>query len=164
MLLNCKSCLKKFIVPDSAITISGRLVQCSFCGNKWTQYPIENTDSDIKKSNKIKAPIRVKDELKKNKTKKKLYTNEYLQKKHGIVIKDYVDKEKETLSNSKGKKNGLGFYGFVFILFIFLITLFGILNLLEEIIILKYPATEIYINYFYEVIDIMKISLKEFTN
>ena len=102
--------------------------------------------------------------LKKIRLKKKLYTNEYLQKKHGIIIKDYVDKEKETLSNSKGKKNGLGFYGFVFILFIFLITLFGILNLLEEIIILKYPATEIYINYFYEVIDIMKISLKEFIN
>ena len=30
---------KKFLVPDNAIPSSGRLVQCSSCGNKWTQYP-----------------------------------------------------------------------------------------------------------------------------
>ena len=40
MILECKSCKKKFIVPDSAITSNGRLVQCSSCGNKWTQFPI----------------------------------------------------------------------------------------------------------------------------
>ena len=33
---------KKFIVPDNAITSAGRLVQCSSCGNKWTQFPIKN--------------------------------------------------------------------------------------------------------------------------
>ena len=41
MILECKSCNKKFLVPDSAITSTGRLVQCSSCGNKWTQYPIK---------------------------------------------------------------------------------------------------------------------------
>ena len=41
MILECKSCNKKFLVPDNAITSSGRLVQCSSCGNKWTQYPIK---------------------------------------------------------------------------------------------------------------------------
>ena len=50
MLLNCTSCQKKFIVPDSAVTKSGRLVQCGSCGNKWTQYPVENTNL-IKKKN-----------------------------------------------------------------------------------------------------------------
>ena len=40
MILECKSCQKKFIVPDDAITNTGRLVQCSSCGNKWTQYPV----------------------------------------------------------------------------------------------------------------------------
>ena len=28
------------IVPDNAITNAGRLVQCSSCGNKWTQFPV----------------------------------------------------------------------------------------------------------------------------
>ena len=52
MLLNCNSCQKKFLVPDSAITKSGRLVQCGSCGNKWNQYPIEN--------NKLKKIIKKK--------------------------------------------------------------------------------------------------------
>ena len=40
MIIQCNSCDKKFSVPDSAIGASGRLVQCSSCGNQWTQYPI----------------------------------------------------------------------------------------------------------------------------
>ena len=41
MILSCNSCEKKFVVPDNAITASGRLVQCSSCGNKWKQFPIK---------------------------------------------------------------------------------------------------------------------------
>ena len=40
MILSCNSCEKKFVVPDNAISATGRLVQCSSCGNKWTQFPI----------------------------------------------------------------------------------------------------------------------------
>ena len=43
MILSCNSCGKKFVVPDNAITEAGRLVQCSACGNKWKQFPIEVT-------------------------------------------------------------------------------------------------------------------------
>ena len=57
MILSCNSCEKKFVVPDNAISANGRLVQCSSCGNKWTQFPIDNktkpkvaklSNSDIK--------------------------------------------------------------------------------------------------------------------
>ena len=55
MILSCNSCGKKFVVPDSAITASGRTVQCGSCGNKWKQFPInmlEKTQSisGLKKS------------------------------------------------------------------------------------------------------------------
>ena len=40
MILSCNSCEKKFVVPDNAISESGRLVQCSACGNKWKQFPV----------------------------------------------------------------------------------------------------------------------------
>ena len=43
MIIQCNSCDKKFNVPDGAITEAGRLVQCSSCGNKWTQYPLKKT-------------------------------------------------------------------------------------------------------------------------
>ena len=39
MILTCNSCGKKFVVPDNAITASGRMVQCGSCGNKWKQFP-----------------------------------------------------------------------------------------------------------------------------
>ena len=41
MILTCNSCGKKFVVPDNAITASGRMVQCGSCGNKWKQFPTE---------------------------------------------------------------------------------------------------------------------------
>ena len=40
MILTCNSCGKKFVVPDSAISASGRMVQCGSCGNKWKQFPL----------------------------------------------------------------------------------------------------------------------------
>ena len=145
MLLNCNSCQKNFLVPDSAITKSGRLVQCGSCGNKWNQYPIEN--------NELKKIIKKKTSIKKKRIKKNLYTVEYLKKKHGLDIENFNNLE------NKKKESGFGFYSFVFILFTFLITLFAILKLTKEIIIQKYPASEIYITYLYEIIDIIKISL-----
>ena len=49
MILTCNSCGKKFVVPDSAITASGRMVQCGSCGNKWKQFPV----NEIKKTQSI---------------------------------------------------------------------------------------------------------------
>ena len=54
MIINCNSCGKKFVVPDQAITSSGRMVQCGSCGNKWKQYPKnEEKKPPIKKSKSI---------------------------------------------------------------------------------------------------------------
>ena len=79
MLISCNSCQKKFIVPDNAITESGRLVQCGSCGIKWTQYPVKisKLKEEIAKKNKFKKT----NDTKKPKQKKNLYTAEYLKKK-----------------------------------------------------------------------------------
>ena len=158
MLLNCNSCQKKFIVPDGAITKSGRLVQCGSCGNKWTQYPEKDISIKKKLDNKSKTKIT------KTSSKRNLYSPDYLKKKYGLDIevnKNY--KVNETL-NVKKKGTNFGFYSYIIIVFVFLAALFGILSLIEKMIIFKYPSTEIYINYFYEVINIIKFSLAEFIN
>ena len=49
MILSCNSCGKKFVVPDNAITEAGRLVQCSACGNKWKQFPVNQGQKINKK-------------------------------------------------------------------------------------------------------------------
>ncbi len=55
MILTCNSCSKKFVVPDSAITASGRMVQCGSCGNKWKQFP----EGEVKKTQPIARPKKV---------------------------------------------------------------------------------------------------------
>ena len=47
MILSCNSCDKKFVVPDNAITRTGRLVQCSACGNKWKQFPVKINEKEV---------------------------------------------------------------------------------------------------------------------
>ena len=46
MILTCNSCSKKFVVPDTAITSSGRMVQCGSCGNKWRQFPLNKMQKE----------------------------------------------------------------------------------------------------------------------
>ena len=98
MILSCNSCEKKFVVPDQAITSTGRTVQCGSCGNKWKQFPVKDK---IKKTEMVKIPDKNKTKIneiirsKKTKPGRKrvkktreisLYSPEYLQKKHGINL------------------------------------------------------------------------------
>ena len=79
MILTCNSCNKKFVVPDNAITASGRTVQCGSCGNKWKQFPLNkikdtqiNTVPQKKASKldkfqpKIQKPKKAKQQLRSN--------------------------------------------------------------------------------------------------
>ena len=68
MILECKSCQKKFLVPDNAITSSGRLVQCSSCGNKWTQFPIKKKNELYKKQTESRELFTKKSKTIKKKT------------------------------------------------------------------------------------------------
>ncbi len=150
MILSCNSCGKKFVVPDQAITSSGRLVQCGSCGNKWKQFPLSKENkSSIKKSKNIKSISITKiPKPKKKKFKKKrevgLYSPEYLAKKHGINLNEVKD-------NPISKKRvSYGFYG-SFLIFIILIIAFSrILYFSQDFIIQQIPISEFYLQYFFE--------------
>jgi len=168
MLVNCNSCQKKFEVPDSAITEAGRLLQCGSCGNKWTQYPIKKDPfkNEIPKKektkfipNKIKKIPKIKNSLKKKKREISLYSQEYLRKKHGLEIKDNLNTKKEKKINSS-----TGFFSYFITITIFIIATFGILNLTKELIILNYPQTELYFISFYEVVEVLKITVLNLIN
>ena len=75
MILTCNSCGKKFVVPDNAITSSGRVVQCGSCGNKWKQYPLNEVKQtqpvfNIKKA--VAKTTRIQSKIQKSKKTKKL--------------------------------------------------------------------------------------------
>ena len=161
MILTCNSCGKKFVVPDTAITSSGRMVQCGSCGNKWKQFPTNeiNKKQSISRSQKIVSkPETIQQKIKKsNKTKKSsikkireisLYSPEYLAKKHGIKISD--TKTQKISNKSKNSEVSFGFYNSL-ILFIFLaISLPRILYFSQEFVINYFPISEYYLNYFFE--------------
>ena len=161
MILTCNSCSKKFVVPDSAITASGRMVQCGSCGNKWKQFPL----GEVKKTQSIARPKKmvsisqpVQQKIQKTKKVKKttpkktreisLYSPEYLAKKHGIKIGE-VKPEKISNQNKKDKVS-FGFYN-TLILFIFLvISISRILYFAQDFIVTIFPISEFYLDYFFE--------------
>ena len=161
MILSCNSCGKKFVVPDNAITASGRMVQCGSCGNKWRQYPL----NEIKKTSTISKPKKIASKSqpvrpriqKPKKTQKNivkkpreisLYSPEYLAKKHGIKIND--TKPVKVTNKIEKEKISFGFYNSL-IVFIFLVIAFSrILYFSQNFIISYLPASEYYLNYFFE--------------
>ena len=154
MILSCNSCDKKFVVPDSAILASGRMVQCGSCGNKWKQFPLNKSENSPAKPKlqSIKTKAQKPKKIKKNVTKKpreiSLYSPEYLAKKHGIKLDD--PKPKKTINQNKKEDISFGFYNSL-ILFIFLtISISRILYFSQDFIVSLFPFTEFYLNYFFE--------------
>ena len=161
MILTCNSCGKKFVVPDSAISASGRMVQCGSCGNKWRQYPlgevkktqsIPRTKKIVSKPQPIKQKIEKPKKVKKTATKKareiSLYSPEYLAKKHGIKIND-VQPEKKINKQEKVKVS-FGFYNSLLVFIFFVIALSRILYFSQEFITANIPTSEYYLDYFFE--------------
>ena len=164
MILSCNSCGKKFVVPDNAITQTGRLVQCSACGNKWKQFPIKEKKEEVKKTTpgnkqtslKTKKPTKsTKPAIPKKqiKTKKRaikkareidLYSPEYLAKKHGIKLNDKIDK-----TTSKAKIS-FGFYNSLILFLLIIIVLSRGLYFFQDFVVGTFPFTEFYIDYFFE--------------
>ena len=154
MILTCNSCGKKFVVPDNAITMSGRTVQCGSCGNKWKQFPPQNlkkeTIIDKKISPAVKKSITKIPKPKSKKIKKpreiNLYSPEYLQKKHGISL-DNVETNKKQIND---KKVSFGFYNSLLLFIVIIIGLSRSLYFFQDFITQSLPFTEFYLNYFFE--------------
>jgi predicted Zn finger-like uncharacterized protein len=176
MLVSCNSCQKKFTVPDSAITENGRLLQCGSCGNKWKQFPIrsEPTKKDklIKeipkftktKLNQIPKIKKIKKAVKKKKREINLYSEEYLKKKHGLVIKESLAIKNVGSQKSKITNFSSNFFNYLIIAVVVVIAFFAILNLTKDILVEHYPFTESYIYTLYEVLEIFKSSISSLIN
>ena len=161
MILTCNSCGKKFVVPDSAITASGRMVQCGSCGNKWRQYPVgevKKTQSIPRAKKIVSKPQPIKQKIEKPKKVKRtapkkpreisLYSPEYLAKKHGIKIEDSQPVRKN--SKREKEKVSFGFYNSLIVFVFFAIAMSRILYFSQGFIVSNIPASEYYLDYFFE--------------
>ena len=160
MILTCNSCGKNFVVPDNAITATGRMVQCGSCGNKWKQFPVNK----IKQTQPVKSvkkiiskPQLVQQKVQKPKKEKKtspkkqreisLYSPEYLAKKHGINLNDTVPKK---IRFTKKEKTSFGFYNSLLLFIVLIISISRILYFTQDQITNYFPSAEFYLDYFFE--------------
>ena len=161
MIITCNCGEKKFTLPDNSIPVSGRLVQCGFCGLKWKQFPVgevKNTQTVSRPQKIVSKPQPVQQKIQKSKKVKKtvskkpreisLYSPEYLAKKHGIKINDAQPEKK--ISNQQKKKVSFGFYSSLIVFIFLVIALSRVLYFSKEFIVSKIPASEYYLNYFFE--------------
>ena len=65
----------------------------------------------------------------------------------------YSEREKNKI------KKSFGFYSYLILIIVIFFVFYGALEVLKDLIILKYPTTEIYIGYFYEIIEFIKITI-----
>ena len=161
MIITCNCGEKKFTLPDNSIPASGRLVQCGFCGLKWKQFPVEEiiktpsiarTKKEISRPQPVQQKIQKPKKIKRNAPKKpreiSLYSPEYLAKKHGIKLNEAQPEKK--ISKQEKEKVSFGFYNSLIVLIFFVIALSLILYFSEGFIVSKIPASEYYLDYFFE--------------
>tara|TARA_B100000029_G_scaffold129453_1_gene122934 strand:- start:3301 stop:3948 length:648 start_codon:yes stop_codon:yes gene_type:complete len=184
MIIQCKSCSRKFVVRDSDISQTGRMVRCGYCSTTWLQKP-ESTEiiKSAKKINKIKTPIEIDDspsvdsiKASDGKTYKFLGSQwaELLPSgKTGLFARKKIGKELDQITGRKIKKSprkkrkrieevdpsesiktskqlpeiykpkeGVGFFGFIFLLIIIAFSIIGILKTFEVDLVNSFPEME----------------------
>ena len=154
MIITCNCGEKKFTLPDNSIPVSGRMVQCGFCGIKWKQFPPQNLKNETVIDKKISLSIKKSvPKITKPKTKKvkkpreiNLYSPEYLQKKHGISLNNVEKNRKQIID----KKISFGFYNSLLLLIVLIIIVSRSLYFFQDFITQNLPFTEFYLNYFFE--------------
>jgi len=180
MIIQCQSCLRRFVVKDSDIPQEGKNVQCGYCSVTWHQLPVQV----LTEISKPKKPIKkINEELSidgiqasDGKTYKFLgsqwaqllpsgKTGLFATKKIGKeldkrtgrnVEKETKRKEKrskevnpssENFSNKNipdiyKPKEGIGFFGYLFLLIIIAFSCIGIIKTFENDLIEHYPELE----------------------
>ena len=209
MIIQCKSCSRKFIVKDADIPKDGRSVQCGYCSSTWYQMPQNSTLTNDKKIkltptqvSKVENNVNIK-ELKASDGKKYKYlgnqwavllpsgkTGLFAKKKISIELDEVAGIEREQknkidkvnpssadlsdisqLPNVYKPKEGLGFFGYIFIFLIIVFSLIGGLKTFEASLLNIFPQVEfVYelldkqLNYFSETVKNMIIIFNDLLN
>ena len=87
------------------------------------------------------------------------YSKDYMKQKWGIAVQDYARKEGLTKKPTSKKSpkdaegSGLGFFYYIIIISIILLSFVGVLKLAESTIVIQFPFLEPHVSYFFEVLN-----------
>ena len=178
MIIQCKSCSRKFIVKDNDIPMKGRMVQCGYCSTTWHQIPISIQTKTVKSITAEDDSPSI-DNIKASDGKKYRFlgsqwaevlpsgkTGLFARKKIGSEL-DEITGRKEIKATKKRKrkpeevdpsssdyngqkklpdiyktKQGLGFFGYIFLIIIVGFSLIGMLKTFEDDLINAFPEIE----------------------
>ena len=176
MIIQCKSCQKKFLVSANAIPKEGMEVQCGVCSNTWFQKPeIKKKAKPKFKSEKItqekietasQEKIETASDGKKYKFLGKQWALVLPSGKAGRLAKNEISKELDEkigrsidpsiqsmsiATSEKDEKNqGIGFLTSIFIILIGVIFTIGVLETFKNELLVYWPELEFYLEYVYE--------------
>ena len=196
MIIQCKNCLKKFLVKEKDIPADGRMVQCGYCSQKWFQTPILSekitklkTETEDELVNEMEAsdgktykflgsqwavllPSGKTGIMASKKISKEL--NNLTGRKQKIAIRKKtkankeIDPSSERLADIYKPKEGLGFFGFIILTVVVILSLIGILETFKNDLLVNFPETEFifeFLNeqyiYFFETVENMYILIKD---
>ena len=196
MIIQCKNCLKKFLVKEKDIPVDGRMVQCGYCSQKWFQTPILSekitklkTETEDELVNEMEAsdgktykflgsqwavllPSGKTGIMASKKISKEL--NNLTGRKQKIAIRKKtkaikeIDPSSERLPDIYKPKEGLGFFGFIILTVVVILSLIGILETFKNDLLVNFPETEFifeFLNeqyiYFFETVENMYILIKD---
>ena len=196
MIIQCKNCLKKFLVKEKDIPADGRMVQCGYCSQKWFQTPILSekitklkTETEDELVNEMEAsdgktykflgsqwavllPSGKTGIMASKKISKEL--NNLTGRKQKIAIRKKtkankeIDPSSERLPDIYKPKEGLGFFGFIILTVVVILSLIGILETFKNDLLVNFPETEFifeFLNeqyiYFFETVENMYILIKD---
>ena len=179
MIIQCKSCQKKFLVSANAIPKEGMEVQCGVCSNTWFQKP------EIKKKAKPKFKSeKITQEKIETASDGKKYTflgkqwavvlpsgkagrlakshiKEELDEKIGRSIDPSIESMNIATSEKDEKNQGIGFLTSIFIILIGAISTIGILETFKNELVVYWPELEFYLEYVYETLMNIRTILRD---
>jgi len=137
MIISCKKCDKKFELDDKLISSSGRLLQCGSCAYQWHYIP----------ERKIELVNEVNDNVKKSYQVKKT-----LQK----PIKKIIEKHKTIAKEGK-----IGFFSFLLITIILLVSLVILLDTFKLSLSSIIPNIDFYLDSLYDTLKDIFLFFKD---
>ena len=184
MIIQCKSCQKKFLVSENAIPKEGMEVQCGVCSNTWFQKP-KIKKSEIKKKAKPKFKSeKITQEKIETASDGKKYT--FLGKQWAVVLPSgkvgrlakssigkeldekigkSIDPSVESMSIATSEKNeknqGIGFLTSIFIILIGAIFTIGVLETFKNELVVYWPELEFYLEYVYETLENIRTIVRD---
>ena len=189
MIIECKSCHKKFAVSDSEIPINGRTVQCGNCSTQWLQMPIapsittKNLDVDIIDQQPSKNKFKASDgknyiflgnqwaEVLPSGKAGKLARKKISKELNRLAGRTPVKKSK-TINKSNQSENqyqeteggGMGIFSFLIVLVIFFAAIILVLDTFKNQLIPLFPNLDNYLVYIFETLNNIYIITKDLFN